>query len=363
MPDPPMSAADQVPGIDVAALQRYLPTVLDDYDPAAGVAVRLLAGGRSNLTCLLSQPNGQRWVLRRPPLGHVLPTAHDMAREFGTLSLLSGTGFPAPRARALCTDHGVLGVTFLIYEYVKGLIVSDEKTAGSLGETEADHLSGELISALVRLHAIAPPQPGPGRSVSSVSYLSRQVRRFSGQWQRSQTRELPAFDRLTQWLRKEVGRLSADYPVAIVHGDYRLDNVVLSPSAKDIRAVLDWELSTLGDPLMDLALLLLYWEEPDDGLRQQVNVARRLTIRHGFWSRDRLLSEYLGATGLPAEHLAACLGLACLKMAAIMESIHYRHLSGQALDELSEGQAGTAPALLEIGLAVAAGNGLAALSA
>jgi aminoglycoside phosphotransferase (APT) family kinase protein len=160
-----------------------------------------------------------------------------------------------------------------------------------------------------------------------------------------------------------VRKLAADYPVTFVHGDYRLDNLVLDGSSKDVRAVLDWEMSTLGDPLMDLAVLLVYWEQRDDDLRRRVNVARCLTTPAGFWSRERLLEEYARATSLPMDHLNACLGLACLKLAVIMESIHYRHLSGKALDHLSDGLADAAPALLEMGLTVAAGHGVAGLAA
>jgi aminoglycoside phosphotransferase (APT) family kinase protein len=351
-----------VPGIDIAGLDRYLPTVLADYDPTAGLTARLLAGGRSNLTCLLTQSSGRQWVLRRPPLGHLTPTAHDMSREFRTLSWLDGTGFPAPRPRALCTDQSVIGVTFLVYDYVAGHIIGDAAAAGSLPEAEASRLSGELIKTLAQLHAIAPPAPEADRSRSSTGYLQRQLARWADQWQRNQTRKLPAFGQLERWLADEMGRLSSDYPSTFVHGDFRLDNLILDPSSYQVRAVLDWEMSTFGDPLMDLALLLAYWEEPGDGLRRHVNVARNLTIAPGFWSRDRLLSEYLAATGVPAEHLDVCLGLTCLKLATILEGIHYRHQAGQALDELSAGMADAAPALLEMGLLVAEGNGLAGLA-
>jgi aminoglycoside phosphotransferase (APT) family kinase protein len=362
------SPATSVPGVDVTALARYLPTVLDDYDPGAELSARLLAGGRSNLTCLLSQPGGQHgtgrhWVLRRPPLGHVMPTAHDMSREFRALSGLAGTGFPAPRPRVLCTDHSVLGVTFLIYDYIPGLIIADEAAARRLTAAQADHLCGELIDVLARLHRVEPPPAPPGRSTSAAGYLDRQVARWIDQWQHTQTRELASFDPLARWLRDAIGGLPDDYQVTLVHGDYRLDNLVLDPDTHQVRAVLDWEMSTLGDPLMDLALLLTYWEQPGDGLRRQVNVARNLTTADGFWSRGQLVSAYAQATGRPLQHLHACVGLACLKLAVVMESIHYRHLSGQALDPLSAGLGDAAPALLELGLAVAAGQGIAGLAA
>jgi aminoglycoside phosphotransferase (APT) family kinase protein len=378
-----VSAPAGVPGIDLPALARYLPTVLADYDPAAGLSARLLAGGRSNLTCLISQPGGppgsdqapaarhavlsargsRQWVLRRPPLGHVMPSAHDMVREFRILSELAGTGFPAPRPRALCTDQSVLGVTFLVYDYVPGLIISEEGTAAQLTAAQADEVCGALVTALAQLHGLTPPPVPPGRSASANDYLRRQVTRWTGQWQHTATRDLPAFPRLASWLQDEVSGLTADYEVTVVHGDYRLDNLILDPGTRQVRAVLDWEMSTLGDPLMDLALLLVYWEQPGDGLRRQVNVARNLTAGHGFWSREQLVGAYAEAGARPLGHLPVCLALACMKLAVVMESIHYRHLSGQAIDPLSAGLADAAPALLELGLEVAAGHGLAGLAA
>ena len=187
--------------------------------------------------------------------------------------------------------------------------------------------------------------------------------RWTDQWQHTATRELAAFEPLARWLREEIGSLPTDYDVTLVHGDYRLDNLVLDPDTQQVRAVLDWEMSTLGDPLMDLALLLVYWEQPGDRLRHRVNVARNLTTGDGFWSRDQLLSAYAQATTRPLDHLHACLGLACLKLAVVMESIHYRHLAGQALDPLSAGLEDATPALLELGLAVTDGQGLAGLTA
>jgi aminoglycoside phosphotransferase (APT) family kinase protein len=292
-----------------------------------------------------------------------MPSAHDMSREFHALSVLAGTGFPAPRPRALCTDHSVLGVTFLIYDFVPGLIIADEAAARQLTATQAGQLCAELAGTLARLHGVTPPPGPPGRSASAKDYLTRQLARWTGQWQHTATRDLPDLGRLARSVRDEIGRLRADYEVTLVHGDYRLDNLVLEPDTQQVRAVLDWEMSTLGDPLMDLALLLVYWEQPGDGLRRQVNVARGLTTAAGFWTREQLLGEYAQATTRPLDHLQACLGLACLKLAVVMESIHYRHLAGQALDPLSADLQDATPALLELGLAVADGQGLPGLAA
>jgi aminoglycoside phosphotransferase (APT) family kinase protein len=254
--------ATEVPGISIDRLACYLPTVLDDYDPGATLTATLLAGGRSNLTCLLAQPGGRRWVLRRPPLGHIMPSAHDMAREFRTLSLLQDSSFPSPRPRALCEDPSVLGATFLIYEYTPGVIISDPAAAQGLSSDNAGRLCRDLVSTLAGLHGISPPSAKPGRSSSAAAYLGRQVTRWGQQWERTRTRELPAIDRLAQWLHGAVSSLSADYPTVFVHDDYRLDNLVLDPSTMAVRTVLDWEMSTLGDPLMDVTLLPVYWEQP-----------------------------------------------------------------------------------------------------
>jgi aminoglycoside phosphotransferase (APT) family kinase protein len=363
------SSPASIPGIDAAALARYLPTALDDYDERLEFSVKLLTGGRSNLTCLISQSAeegsaARRWILRRPPLGHAMPTAHDMAREYRALCSMTGTGLPVPRPRALCTDEDVLGVAFLIYDYVPGLIIRDHEAAATLRADQAHLVCSELIKTLAQVHTVSAPL-APGRSASARSYLQRQADRWTSQWRLTATRNLASFDALMAWLAESIAKLPVDYDVTFVHGDFRLDNLVLDPATQRVRAVLDWEMSTLGDPLMDLALLLVYWEQPGDGLRGRVNVARGLTTGHGFWSREQLARAYEERTTVPLDHLHACLVLACLKLAAVMESIHYRYLSGYTLDPLSAGLGDAAPALLELGLAVASadGHGITGLAA
>jgi aminoglycoside phosphotransferase (APT) family kinase protein len=350
------------PGVDGAKLRAYLARALNGYDPAGELTITPLSGGRSNLTYLMAQ-DGRRWVLRRPPLGHVMPSAHDMAREFRTLTLLAGYGFPAPEPLLLCDDESVLGVPFQVVEYVPGLIVADEAIAGSLAEADARHLNRELVHTLARLHRIPPPALAANRSASSAYYLSRQLARWTQQWEHTRTRDLASFTLLSRWLQDAVRDVPAEPQCTVVHGDYRLDNLVFDPGSKDIRAVLDWEMSTLGDPLMDLAVLLVYWEQPGDGLRQHVAVARNLTTGRGFWSRDELAAEYAAASETPMEHkhLDTCIALACFKLAVIMESIHYRYRAGQASDELSAGLEEAAPALLQMGLSVAEGKGIGGL--
>jgi aminoglycoside phosphotransferase (APT) family kinase protein len=362
MPGTPMAAASEIDG---PRLGRYLAGALADYDPAQELTISLLTGGRSNLTYLLaqSQPD-RRWVLRRPPLGHIMPTAHDMEREYRTLSFLSEHHFPSPEPLALCRDESVLGVRFQVLRYIPGLVISDAATARGLAGGAAGHLCQQLIDTLARLHQIRPPPPAAGHSTSSARYLQRQVTRWTQQWPHTKTRDLPAFDQLSGWLQDAVRAVPEDRQVTVVHGDYRLDNLVLDPDSLDIRAVLDWEMSTLGDPLMDLALLLVYWQQGNDVLRKKLAVAQDLTTASGFWSRDQLVAQYSAAAGQPADsaHLTTCLALACLKLAVVMESIHYRHLAGQALDQLSAGLAEAAPALLEMGLRAASGQGVSGLA-
>lgn len=353
---PPISAW---PGIDVAKLGDYLASAVDGYDQLAGLTVERLPGGRSNLTYLLTQAH-QQWVLRRPPLGHVMPSGHDMAREFRMLSFLSEHIFPAPQPIALCEDESVLGVVFQVLRYVPGLVISGPDKVRSLSGAEIDHLCHELIRVLAQLHELPVPGMPPGRSASSADYLRRQLTRWTQQWQHTKTRELPAFEQLTQWLSAAVNDVPKDLQVTIVHGDYRLENLVVDPASKDISAVLDWEMSTQGDPLMDLALLLVYWEQPGEPLRQRVALAPDLTTASDFWSRDRLIEEYadIAALRIDRRHLSTCVALACLKLAVVMESIHYRYLAGQTVDELSAGMAAAAPALLEMGVRISRGAGM-----
>lgn len=324
------------PGLRLAALTRWLGANVADYDACASPSWRLLAGGRSNVTYELTDPSGRRWALRRPPLGHVLPSAHDMAREFRVLTGLTRAGFPVPHAHALCEDEAVIGATFLVMDFVDGRVIADKDDAASLGADQADLVSRTLIDGLADLHAVDVEAAGLRDFGRPEGYLTRQVTRWAEQWQRTKTRELPTLDAVGDWLAEQVTDVPADVPWSLVHGDYRLDNVILAPSLDRLTAVLDWEMSTLGDPLADLAVTLVYWTQATDGLRRDVPVAQSITTGPGFWTRERVVREYLDRTGRDADHLDLCIALACYKLAVIMESIHFRHLSGQQLGTSAE---------------------------
>ena len=292
-------------------------------DVTGPLTAHLLAGGRSNLTFRLEDAVGRELVLRRPPLGHVLPSAHDMAREHRVLSMLHAADFPVPTPRALCEDPDVTGTTFLVMDYVDGQVVATATEAGALGAPRATDVSASLVDTLVALHTIDPAIAG-GRTAEG--YLQRQVARWSEQWQLTQVKPVEDVDRLATWLAAHVPDITMS---ALVHGDYRLDNAILDPQTGRVRAVLDWEMSTVGDPIADLAVMLVYWTQSDDGRRAHVPVAEHITSAPGFWRREQIIQAYASATGHALEHLDFCVALACFKLAVIMESIHMRASKGQ----------------------------------
>ena len=307
--------------LDLEAITTWLTNA--QVDVTGPLTAHLLAGGRSNLTFRLEDAVGRELVLRRPPLGHVLPSAHDMAREHRVLSMLHAVDFPVPAPRALCEDPSVSGTTFMIMDYVDGQVVATAAEAGALGAPRAADISKSLVDTLVALHAIDPAIAG-GRTAEG--YLQRQVARWSEQWQLTQVKPVEDVDRLAAWLAAHVPTITMS---ALVHGDYRIDNAILYPQTGGVRAVLDWEMSTVGDPIADLAVMLVYWTQSDDGRRAHVPVAEHITSAPGFWRREQIIDAYASATGHALEHLAFCVVLACFKLAVIMESIYMRAVKGQ----------------------------------
>jgi len=235
-----------VKGLDLAALQAYLGSSRE-------LTGRMFAGGRSNLTYAVTDGQ-ERWVLRRPPLGHVLPTAHDMVREHRVLEALAKAGFPAPRPVALCTDISVIGAPFYLMEHVDGKIYRDESDLSELGGDRLHGLILSLVDTLADLHGLDPATIGLGDFGRPEGFNQRQVSRWKKQLEASRSRDVAGIDELH-------ARLAVDIPEggpgAVVHGDYRLDNVLIGDQLQ-INAVLDWEMSTLGDPLSDVALMLVY---------------------------------------------------------------------------------------------------------
>ncbi|MGI8925549.1 MAG: phosphotransferase family protein [Tepidiformaceae bacterium] len=314
--------------------------------------IQLLSGGRSNLTYIV-RGGGRVWVLRRPPLGHVLPTAHDMAREFKVISGLAGTGVPVPGAIALCEDPEVNGFPFYVMDYCEGVIVADAFPPG-YADSEADcrRISLALVDTLVALHAVDYNAVGLGDFGHPEGYLERQVRRWSQQWERSKVRDVPAIDEVIRRLR---AALPDSPPPTVVHGDYRLGNMILDPADPGrVVAILDWEMATLGDPLSDLGYTLIYWgdvSDPPERIAARPTAA--LTARPGFFTRDEVVTEYARRSGRDVEHIDFYMVLANYKLAVITEGIHARFLAGETVGEGFGGYDQAAENLVNLALSIA----------
>lgn len=339
-------------GLPLAPMADWLREHVPAFDLAAPPTAQLLAGGRSNLTYVVTDAAGRCWAIRRPPLGHIMPSAHDLRREFTVLNAVEQVGYPVPKPWAMCEDESVIGTRFLVMDFVDGLVVADSTDAGKLTREQADSACQLLITGLADLHALDVQAIGLSEFGRPSGYLSRQVRRWGEQWELSKTREVADVTTMASWLSSTVASLPSDQPWSIVHGDYRLDNAILDPSCSTLRAVLDWEMSTLGDPIADLAVALVYWTQADDILRQSVPVSRNVTSGPGFWSREKIVERYATLTGRDLSHLGFCLVLACYKLAVIMESLHFRSLSGQQRGtavERGEDMGGAVDALAQLG--------------
>jgi aminoglycoside phosphotransferase (APT) family kinase protein len=342
-------AGGGVPGIDdVPRLASWLAArgLAAGELPAGELpAVELIAGGRSNLTYRLDV-GGSRLVLRRPPLGHVLPTAHDMAREYRVLTALHGTDIPVPAPLALCQDAGVIGAPFYLMEYVDGRVLRSRADGAELTPGQAAELSELLVRTLAGIHGVDVTAVGLDGFGRPEGYLTRQLARWQRQWELSATGDMPGYDRL-------VARLAEGLPDggdhALLHGDFRLDNMLISLGARPgVAAVVDWEMSTLGDPLADLGLTLVYWADlgdPDDPDWPDIGVSA--TAVPGFLSRAGLAQRYAELTGRDLSRIGYYMAFGCFKLAVVLEGIHARFLQRKTVGEGFEREGPAVPALIE----------------
>src|SRR6266498_4445431 len=308
------------PGIEVEATTAWFAANVPGARPP--LSFRLIAGGRSNLTYQVLDSGGGSWVLRRPPLSGVLPSAHDMGREHRIISALRDTPVPVPEAVGLCPDPSVTGAPFYVMRYVDGIVPRDEATvAGAFDERQRATASMSLVEALVALHRVDPDAVGLGGLRRRDGYVGRQLRRWSRQWEQSRTRELPAIEEVG---RRLAARVPPQGAATIVHGDYRLDNLILSP-AGEVLAVLDWELCTLGDPLADVGLLMVYWSEPGDDV---LPLDSTVTALPGFPSRAEVADAYASASGRDLAQLDFYVAFGYWKLAAILEGVYARFAAG-----------------------------------
>ncbi|MEU8683631.1 phosphotransferase family protein [Streptomyces sp. NPDC048611] len=332
-PPPQDRDREDPPGLDLARLREHL----DRERPglAGGpLRARVIEGGRSNLTYRVTDGTAS-WVVRRPPLGHVLATAHDMRREHRVISALHRTPVPVPETLLLCEDESVIGAPFYVMELVEGTPYRTAAQLAPLGPERTRAVVLSLVDTLVELHAVDPEAVGLGDFGRPDGFLERQLRRWGKQLAASKNRELPGIDALHEAL----GRALPTSPApSVVHGDYRLDNVLIGPSgppgthgpqegADTLKAVLDWEMSTLGDPLTDLGLLVMYSTDLD--LPQ--SPVSTTSGAPGHPAPAELVERYAARSGRDTSALPWYTAFAWFKLAVILEGIHYRFTLGQTV--------------------------------
>ena len=327
-------------GIQQDRLEAYFAEHVEGAEPP--LRFSLITGGRSNLTYLVEDAKGRKRVLRRPPMGAVLATAHDMAREHRIMSGLAETDVPVPRTLALCEDESVNDAPFYVMDYVEGdVLVSPELTAARVPEGARHALGMHIIEVLAHLHRIEPDDVGLGKLGRREAYLARQLKRWQIQWEKSKTRELPAMDEAHALLEAKMPEQKA---TSIVHGDYRLGNFLTDGAKGRIEAVLDWELCTLGDPLADVGYMMNDWNGPEDRRPTASGTGLSATSCGGFPKREEILARYEELTGFSTRSVDYYRAFQYWRLAAIVEGVLSRYKQGVMGDavDLSAYEAQTA---------------------
>ena len=317
-----------VQGIDVTKVSDWL---VDNVEAAvAPFEFSMIAGGRSNLTFRVTGADGSLFVLRRPPTGHVLATAHDMAREHRIISAVGRTDVPVPRTLGLCTDADVNGAPFYVMEYVAGEVLDSPERGELLPLELREPASHHLIDVLADLHAVDIDAIGLGDLARRDGYVERQLKRWSTQWEKSRQRDVPIVDEVWRRLSEKVPEQQG---VSIAHGDYRFGNCLVDIAAGRVAAVLDWELCTLGDPLADLGYLGVYWVKPDGEGRHNDP-----TSAPGYPSYDSIVARYASRTGRDVSNVDYYVAFSHWRLAVISEGVYARYLHG-AMGEQADAEA------------------------
>ncbi len=315
------------PLVDQSALAAYLNERLPGSDE---LVVERHQAGHSNETFFVTRGEDE-FVLRRPPRGAFLPTAHDVGREYRVLSALGPTPVRAPQVVLMCEDESIIGAPFYLMERVRGIVIREE-LPDSFTEEHRAAIGDELVDTLVELHALDPIAAGLEGFGKTSGYLERQLRRWKGQMELTlpYTRPLPDLESVGEWLASNLPESPA---LALVHGDYKLDNVAFAPEPPSrLISILDWEMSTLGDPLADLGWMISFWGEPDD-MEEGIFAERRgVMTMPGFRSRHELIERYQRATGRDVDKLDWYVVLAVWKLAILLEGSYARHLAGMTDD-------------------------------
>lgn len=333
------SPLETQPVLDLPALDAHLRGVIDGGLVGA-LTASLIGGGRSNPTYRLAD-GARSWVLRRPPYGHVLPSAHDMVREFTVIEALGGTAVPVPQAVHLCEDIDVLGAPFYLMELVDGVAVGTPEQAEVLTAAERRRLGFDFADTLAALHAIDPASVGLAEFGRADGYLERQLGRWERQWEASRTVHRPEVDDILARLRKSLP--DSRFP-GIVHGDVKLDNVLVDRTDRGrIVTLLDWEMATLGDTLADVGIMLGFWDVPGEAPNP---ITRGIAAMDGFPTRSEMLERYAATRGVELPDVDWYVVFADFKMAVIMEGIAARHAKGETVGDGFDGVADMTATLL-----------------
>lgn len=317
-----------IPGIEAGRLEGWLAANLPECRPP--LRFELIAGGHSNLTFIVGDSNGREWVLRRPPLGDLLPTAHDMAREHRILSALRPTAVPVPEPAAFCGDPEVNGAPFYVMARVEGDVLRDAATAEAVLDVDCRRSAGlRLADTLAMIHSLDPAAVGLGDLGRPDGYVSRQLRRWKRQLDDSRTRPLGELYELHDRLADRIPEQR--YP-GLVHGDFRLDNCILGTDGT-VHAVLDWELCTLGDTLADVGMLMVYWASSADPIQP---IERSPTLAPGFPSRQEMLDRYAASRGIELDGIDFYVAFSYWRLACILEGVYARYLHGGMGDRAGE---------------------------
>jgi aminoglycoside phosphotransferase (APT) family kinase protein len=320
-----------------AYLREHLPKAMrpESLDPRSQIEVRQFPGGHSNLTYLVRYAPHE-FVLRRPPFGPVAPTAHDMPREYRLLAAIHPVFDRAPRPYLLCEDASVIGAPFYLMQRRRGLVIRRD-TPPEIGEDLGlrRRVSEAMIDTLADLHSVDIYSSGLVNIGKPIGFVTRQIRGWSERWQRSKTDELPQIDEVVKWLSSRIPpEPEAEHaPPTLIHNDYKLDNVMLDPADPSrVVAVLDWEMCTVGDPLVDLGLLLCYWSEKGDPEARRESISP-VTTEPGWLTRSEMVERYAEKTGRDVSLIAFYEIFALFKIAVVLQQIYFRYVRGQTHDE------------------------------
>jgi aminoglycoside phosphotransferase (APT) family kinase protein len=317
-----MAVLAETPQLDQSALEAYLDAHVAGF--RGPLALRKFDTGQSNPTYAVEAASG-RYVLRRKPPGQLLKSAHAVDREYRVMQALAGTDVPVPRVRALCEDESVIGTAFFVMDHVEGRILWDPALP-DLGAPERAAIYDEMNRVLAALHGVDPAAVGLADYGKPGNYFARQLARWTSQYRASETETIAEMDRLIDWLAAH--QPADDGCVSIVHGDYRIDNMIFAADAPKILAVLDWELSTLGHPFADLAYQCMQWRLPNAGHRGLLGIDR---AAYGIPSEEAYVARYCARRGLShIDDWTFCLAFSFFRLGAILQGVYKRALDGNA---------------------------------